>query len=160
MKQALTTRERSVLLLLAEGHNLLEISRMWHIEVTTVKTHSKSLYKKLGALNAGHAVVLGVRAGYIKINRYQEECRRVHEAFLALYHQADMARLNARATDPPVRIYFECAREHLRAIADHSLGHEGRFGDVVKMFGFPVCINDQLRRPRLVIEPVRVGENS
>lgn len=157
--EALTTRERGVLLLLAEGHRLVDIAKMWHVNPCTVKTHSKSLYRKLGATCAGHAVVLGHRAGYIRVINQNKERQEMHEAFMALYRQAEMARRNTQEGHR-VLIYFECAREHLRAVADRSIGHEGRLGDVVKMFGFPVCINDQLRKPRLVIEPVHVGENS
>jgi DNA-binding CsgD family transcriptional regulator len=153
--EALTTRERGVLLLLADGHSLLEISRMWHLEVSTVKTHAKRLYHKLGATNAAHAVVLGCGAGHISVK--EQECKGMEEAFMVLYRQAEMARQNA-ISEKPVRIYFECARAHLRPIAEASRGLRNGAGpsmiDPAAIFGFPVCINDQLNKPRLVIEAV------
>jgi hypothetical protein len=87
----------------------------------------------------------------------------MEEAFMALYRQAEMMRLNTRATDPPVTIYFECARSHIRPFIEQTAALGGRppgFVDPATVFDFPVCINDQLRKPRLVIEPIHVGEVS
>ncbi len=43
----LTAREREVLELAAEGARDAEIAHAFHVEVTTVKTHLRSCYRKL-----------------------------------------------------------------------------------------------------------------
>ena len=53
----LTTRERAVVRLLADGHSNEEISERLFISPATVKTHLANVYEKLGAKNRFDAVV-------------------------------------------------------------------------------------------------------
>ena len=57
----LTSRERSVLRLLADGHSNDEISEKLFISHSTVKTHLTHVYEKLGAKNRYDAVVKGTQ---------------------------------------------------------------------------------------------------
>jgi DNA-binding CsgD family transcriptional regulator len=52
----LTTREREVLRLLAQGCSHPQIAARLGISVHTVGTHVKHCYRKLGARSAAHAV--------------------------------------------------------------------------------------------------------
>jgi DNA-binding NarL/FixJ family response regulator len=59
----LTTRERDVLGLLAEGHSNAEIAEMLSVSVPTVKRHLSHLLVKLRASNRTQAAVQAVRRG-------------------------------------------------------------------------------------------------
>jgi DNA-binding NarL/FixJ family response regulator len=64
---ALTTREREVLRLLAEGVGNKEIA--WRLSITehTVKFHVSSLMSKLNAGSRTEAVTQGIRRGYVAL---------------------------------------------------------------------------------------------
>ncbi|MGO8955982.1 MAG: response regulator [Streptosporangiaceae bacterium] len=58
---ALTTREREVLMLLAEGRSNREIARLLSVSEKTVKTHVSSVLAKLGVADRTQAALLAVR---------------------------------------------------------------------------------------------------
>lgn len=60
-RRALTTRELDVLAELARGRSRTEIAQQLFITVNTVKTHQRSLYRKLGATTRTEAVNEGRR---------------------------------------------------------------------------------------------------
>jgi two-component system, NarL family, nitrate/nitrite response regulator NarL len=62
---ALTTREREVLSLLAEGHSYESIAKALSIGVGTVQNHVKSLYRKLEVSSKAEAVSVAMRAGLL-----------------------------------------------------------------------------------------------
>lgn len=53
----LTTRESEVLILLRMGKTYVEIGEQLDISQNTVKTHLKSIYRKLGVRNRTEAVL-------------------------------------------------------------------------------------------------------
>jgi DNA-binding NarL/FixJ family response regulator len=58
---SLTSRERQVLLLLAEGRSNREIARLLRVSEKTIKTHVSSILAKLGVADRTQAAVLAVR---------------------------------------------------------------------------------------------------
>lgn len=62
---ALTTREREVLALLAEGRSNREIAADIYVTVATVKSHVAHLYTKLGAANRSEALARAVTLGLL-----------------------------------------------------------------------------------------------
>lgn len=62
----LTEREREVLAVMAEGMSNAAIAGHLHISEETVKTHVKSLLRKLGALDRTQAVSLALRSGLLR----------------------------------------------------------------------------------------------
>jgi DNA-binding NarL/FixJ family response regulator len=67
MLEQLTPRERSVLVLLADGLPNREIARELEISEHTVKFHLASIFGKLGASSRTDAVRRGLRLGLIEI---------------------------------------------------------------------------------------------
>jgi two-component system, NarL family, response regulator LiaR len=64
-KEALTEREREVLLLLAQGYSNKEIGRDLQIAEDTVKTHIKHILAKLGVQSRTQAVLGAMRLGLV-----------------------------------------------------------------------------------------------
>ena len=64
---ALTSREREVLEMLAEGLSNKEIAWRMKISEHTVKFHVASVFAKLGASTRTEAVMHGIRQGLIMI---------------------------------------------------------------------------------------------
>lgn len=62
---ALTTREREVLALLADGLGNKQIAARLAISPNTVKTHLELLFDKLGVSSRAEAVAAGVRRGLL-----------------------------------------------------------------------------------------------
>jgi two-component system nitrate/nitrite response regulator NarL len=62
----LTAREREVLKLVAEGLSALEIGNRLYIEQSTVKSHLKNIYDKLGVSERAAAVAEGMRRGLLE----------------------------------------------------------------------------------------------
>jgi DNA-binding NarL/FixJ family response regulator len=61
----LSPREQEVLVLLADGFAVQQISRRLYITDSTVKTHVGKIYGKLGAGNRAQAVMAAVRLGLL-----------------------------------------------------------------------------------------------
>jgi len=61
----LTSREREVLSLIADGATNREIAEALYLSPHTVKEHSSSLYRKLDARNRADAVVRAQRLGLL-----------------------------------------------------------------------------------------------
>lgn len=61
----LTPREIQILRLLGAGHSNKQIARLLGIEENTVKTHTKSVFAKIGVSNRTEALAMAVRRGLI-----------------------------------------------------------------------------------------------
>jgi two-component system, NarL family, nitrate/nitrite response regulator NarL len=62
----LTEREQQVLRLIAEGMSAPEIGRKIHLSSTTVKSHLRTLYEKLGVSDRAAAVAEAMRRGLLE----------------------------------------------------------------------------------------------
>jgi two-component system nitrate/nitrite response regulator NarL len=62
----LTTREREVLKLVAEGRSAPEIGQRIHLSPATVKSHLHALYEKLGVTERAAAVAEAMRRGLLE----------------------------------------------------------------------------------------------
>lgn len=60
----LTERESEVLALLTQGNNTNQIADTMHLSPNTIKTHSNSLYRKLGVHSRAEAILWGVDHGF------------------------------------------------------------------------------------------------
>jgi two-component system, NarL family, nitrate/nitrite response regulator NarL len=58
-------RESEVLQLMAEGCSSRQIAEQLHLATATIKTHTQTLYRKLGVANRGAAVAEGMRRGLL-----------------------------------------------------------------------------------------------
>lgn len=65
-RDLLSTREREVLRLLAEGRSVRGIATETHISLSTAKTYVARVYDKLGASNRAQALVIAMRRGLIR----------------------------------------------------------------------------------------------
>jgi two-component system nitrate/nitrite response regulator NarL len=61
----LTTREKEILALTADGHSAPEIGRHLHLSTATIKSHLHSLYEKLGVSDRASAVAVAMRKGLL-----------------------------------------------------------------------------------------------
>jgi DNA-binding NarL/FixJ family response regulator len=68
-KSFLTSRQREILILLAEGRTYKEVSRFLGLSFYTVKSHltPHGIYERLGTSSATGAVVEAIRQGVIKL---------------------------------------------------------------------------------------------
>lgn len=64
--QPLNGREQQALAALAAGKSNAQIAADLHLSVETVKTHLRTLFRKLGADNRVHAVAIAHRNGLLK----------------------------------------------------------------------------------------------
>lgn len=64
---ALTTREREILALLADGLGNKQIAARLGISANTVKTHLELLFDKLGVSSRAEAVATGVKRGLLML---------------------------------------------------------------------------------------------
>ena len=62
--ELLSARERQVVSGLADGRSLPDIARDLEVSASTVKTHARSAFAKLGVRSATQAAVLAVRHGF------------------------------------------------------------------------------------------------
>ena len=65
-RPALTPREHEILALTANGQSAPDIGRQLHLSQSTVKTHLKSLYEKLGVSDRAAAVAESMRRGLLE----------------------------------------------------------------------------------------------
>jgi len=65
-RPALTPREHEILALTANGHSAPDIGKRLHLSQSTVKTHLKSLYEKLGVSDRAAAVAESMRRGLLE----------------------------------------------------------------------------------------------
>jgi two-component system, NarL family, nitrate/nitrite response regulator NarL len=65
-QERLTTRDREILNLLAEGLTSPQIAKRLYLSVSTIKTHQHSLYEKLGVADRAAAVAAAMRRGLIR----------------------------------------------------------------------------------------------
>lgn len=65
--QPLTSRERQVLGLIAEGLENQAVAKQLYLSVETVRTQVKSVLRKLDARDRAHAVALAARAGLVDV---------------------------------------------------------------------------------------------
>lgn len=59
----LTERERAVLLAAGKGFTVKESAAWLNISSETVKTHKRTLMRKLGAVNIGNAIAIACELG-------------------------------------------------------------------------------------------------
>jgi two-component system nitrate/nitrite response regulator NarL len=64
-RPALTSREKEILALTAEGHSAPGIAQELHLSVATIKSHLQSLYEKLGVSDRACAVAVAMRKGLL-----------------------------------------------------------------------------------------------
>jgi DNA-binding NarL/FixJ family response regulator len=70
-QQPLSRREYQVLQLIADGLENQAIAKILYVSVETVRTHVKSILRKLSARDRTHAVAVAFRSGVLTVN--QEE---------------------------------------------------------------------------------------
>ena len=63
--EALSIREREVLLYVMEGFSNREIARQLFVSAETIKSHMTTILSKLGARDRTHAVVLAMRSNQL-----------------------------------------------------------------------------------------------
>ncbi|MEI5674376.1 MULTISPECIES: response regulator transcription factor [Nocardioides] len=61
--QGLTSREREILALIAQGYSNIEIAGEIHLGINTIKTHIRGAYRKINANNRSEAVAWAIRHG-------------------------------------------------------------------------------------------------
>jgi two-component system, NarL family, response regulator NreC len=62
----LTTREREVLQLFAEGKNNKEVANLLHLSLYTVETHRANIFQKLNLHSSAELVLYAIRKGVIR----------------------------------------------------------------------------------------------
>ncbi|MFD1049908.1 response regulator transcription factor, partial [Kibdelosporangium lantanae] len=70
-QQPLSRREYQVLQLIADGLENQAIAKILYVSVETVRTHVKSILRKLSARDRTHAVAVAFRSGVLTVG--QEE---------------------------------------------------------------------------------------
>jgi two-component system response regulator NreC len=68
---SLTTREKEVLKLIAEGKTSKEIAHLFNISVRTVQNHRFNLMRKLNINNTAELVRYAIQMGLVTVNRQQ-----------------------------------------------------------------------------------------
>jgi len=63
--ELLTTREREVLQLLAEGRNNKEVANVLNLSLYTVETHRSNIFQKLNLHSGAELILYAVRKGVI-----------------------------------------------------------------------------------------------
>ncbi|MGH9546147.1 MAG: response regulator [Terriglobales bacterium] len=66
--QALTSREREVVQLLAEGQSTKEVACHLNLSVKTAETHRSNVMRKLGLHSVSEVVIYAVRNGIVQVN--------------------------------------------------------------------------------------------
>lgn len=66
--KSLSSREREVLQLVAEGHSTKEVAAMLHLSVKTVETHRRQIMDKLRIYNVAGLVKYAIREGIVALD--------------------------------------------------------------------------------------------
>jgi DNA-binding NarL/FixJ family response regulator len=66
--QRLTSRQRQILQLIAEGHNTKEIARDLSISIKTVEAHRAQLMERLGIHDVAGLVRFAIRTGLVSLD--------------------------------------------------------------------------------------------
>ncbi len=66
---SLTSREREVLQLIAEGHNARDIAQLLNLSVKTVETHRRQVMDKLGMRSVAELTKFAIREGLTSLDR-------------------------------------------------------------------------------------------
>ena len=64
-RKELSSQERQILKLMAEGNSNKEIAQKLYLSDQTVKGYARSIFQKLGASDRAHAVALALKKGLI-----------------------------------------------------------------------------------------------
>ncbi len=67
--QGLTSREREVLQLIAEGHSARDIAQRLHLSVKTIETHRRQMMGKLGIHNVADLTKFAIREGLTSLEK-------------------------------------------------------------------------------------------
>jgi PAS domain S-box-containing protein len=67
LRQRLSVRERQVLSMLALGATGPEVAGVLHLAPETVRTHTRTARRKLGARTRSHALALAIKSGQIDV---------------------------------------------------------------------------------------------
>ena len=67
--RGLTTREREVLQLIAEGHSAREIAQRLHLSVKTIETHRRQMMEKLQIRSIAGLIKFAIREGLTTLDR-------------------------------------------------------------------------------------------
>lgn len=65
MTYLMSTRQTQILALVAEGMTNGQIGKELGMSVSTVSSHLRHLYRRIGANDRAHAVLLALRAGVL-----------------------------------------------------------------------------------------------
>lgn len=63
--ELLTTREREILQLLAEGKNNKEVASLLNLSLYTVETHRSNIFQKLNLHSSAELILYAIRKGVI-----------------------------------------------------------------------------------------------
>ncbi len=66
---SLTSREREVLQLIAEGHSARDIAQRLHLSVKTVETHRRQMMEKLGIRSVAELTKFAIREGLTSLDK-------------------------------------------------------------------------------------------
>ncbi len=72
---SLTTREREIMILLAQGQTNKEISYALALRPATVRNHISSIFAKLKISNRSQATAIAIYAGLLNINSSDKELK-------------------------------------------------------------------------------------
>ena len=64
----LTGREQDVIRMITRGLTNQEIASELYLSINSVKTYVRSAYRKIGASHRSHAVIWGVRNGFLPVS--------------------------------------------------------------------------------------------
>lgn len=74
--EGLTERESEVLALISQGRSNVEIARLMHLSINSVKSHIRNLYRKIDAVNRTQAVLWAIDHGFRVEHRRIDSWRR------------------------------------------------------------------------------------
>jgi len=69
VSRQLTSREREVLQLIAEGHSARDIAQRLHLSVKTIETHRRQMMEKLGIHSVADLTKFAIREGLTSLEK-------------------------------------------------------------------------------------------